>query len=126
MLIIVFLQEAKKYTVVPEEFVYGLDEKSLKNNGVNSNQTRLIYFSKDIYEKLKQNVQQKLEPKFYLPITNLYPLPADLTETCFKGRLYGFECKFLENIEMILNEKYGKICFANQKNVSSCKLNRHI
>lgn len=94
MLIIVFLQEARKYTVVPEEFIYGLDEKSLKNNGVNSNQTRLIYFSKDVFEKLEQNVQQTFTPKFDLPVTNIYPLPIELNETCFKGRLYGFECKY--------------------------------
>lgn len=93
MLIIVYLQDAKKHTVVPEEFIFGLNEKNLKNNGVNSNQTRLIYFSKDVYEKLQRNEEQDFIPKFDLPVTNVYPLPDALAETCFKGRLYGFESK---------------------------------
>lgn len=94
MLIVEYLQEAKNYTVVPEEFIYLLDERSLKNNGVNSNQSRLIYFSNNAYKNLEQNVEQTFKPNFNLPITSVYPLPDYLMETCFKGRMYAFESKF--------------------------------
>lgn len=100
MLIVVYLHEAKQYTVVPEEFIFCLDERSLKNYGVNSNQTRLIYFSKEAYEKLEQNVKQTFAPNFNLPVTNVYPLPDNLEETCFKGHMYAFESKFFYNITL--------------------------
>lgn len=95
MLVIVYLNDADCHIVVPENFIYLLNEKNLKNYGVNSNQNRLIYFSKDCFEKLKENgdVQQEYEPKFYLPVTKIYPLPENLVETCFIGRMYSFEGK---------------------------------
>lgn len=92
MLVIVYLFEAKAHTVVPEHFIYCLNERSLKNRGVNSNQDRVIYFSTDCYEKIARNENvDGFKPNFELPITIDYPLPVNLMETCFNGRLYSFE-----------------------------------
>lgn len=95
MLVVIYLMDAKRHTIVPEHFIYSLNEKNLKNRGVNSNQNRLIYFSKDCFEKLGQNVnvKQMYAPKFHLPVTKVYPLPNNLVETCFIGRMYNFEGK---------------------------------
>lgn len=94
MLVIVYLFEANAHTVVPEQFIYCLNERSLKNRGVNSNQNRLIYFSNDCYEKISRNENvDGFQPNFELPITTAYPLPDNLMETCFNGRLYSFEGK---------------------------------
>lgn len=94
MLLVVYLYEAERYTVVPEEFVFQLNERSLKMNGVNTNQNRRIYFSTECFEILQQNGNvEQFKPNFNLPITKIYPLPDNLMETCFYGRMYCFEGK---------------------------------
>lgn len=83
MLVVVYLNEAKYHTVVPEHF-YSLNEKNLKNSGMNSNQNRLIYFSKDCYDKLEKHdvevVKQMCQSKFHLPVTKIFPLPNIMFE----------------------------------------------
>lgn len=97
MLVVVYLQDAKRLTVVPEEYVYSLNERSLKNRGVNKNQSCLIYFSRVQFEKMQKNedLDQEYTPNFHRPITTDYPLPADLEDTCFIGRMINFEGKNL-------------------------------
>lgn len=95
MLVVVYLQEAKKYIVVPEEFIYRLDERSLKNYGINSNQKRLIYFSNEVFKNLENKIEMNsLTPNFNAPVTKIFPLPDNLKESCFHGRLYAFESKY--------------------------------
>ena len=93
MLVVVYLQDPKKYTVVPESFIYDLNERSLKNRGVNRNQSRLIYFSQECFENMQanENVDEEIGPNFHCPITMEYPLPFNLVETCFIGRMICFE-----------------------------------
>lgn len=55
MLVVVYLRDARCHTVVPEEFIFALVERSLKNRGLNSNQNRRIYFSREVFEKLQRN-----------------------------------------------------------------------
>lgn len=100
MLVIVYLQDAKCYTIVPEEFIYSLDERSLKNNGLNRNQNRLIFFSREWFEKMDQNesIDQEYKPNFHRPITGNYPLPDDLNETCFIGRMIHYEGKCIKKM----------------------------
>lgn len=95
MLVIVYLQDSKKYTVVPESFIYSLDERSLKNRGLNRNQSRLIYFSQLCFENMQanENLDEEIGPNFHCPITVEYPLPLNLVETCFIGRMIRFEGK---------------------------------
>lgn len=100
MLVVIYLKESKNYTIIPEEFIYCLDEQTVKNKGLNPNQKRLIYFSYDVYKKLEQNVPQEFVPKFHLPITNMYPLPDGLIETCFNGYMYVFRCKYSNEISV--------------------------
>lgn len=92
MLVVVYLREAKRYTVVPEEFIYYLNERSLKNLGLNRNQNRLIYFSREVFQKLEQNeIPYAFAPNFSIPVSTEYPMPENLEETCFIGRLISFE-----------------------------------
>lgn len=95
MLVVVYLKDSKQYTIVPEEFIYQLNERNLKNLGLNRNQNRLIYFSSEIFEKIQRNddIEPPHEPNFSLPISFAYPLPNDLKDTCFIGRLIKFEGK---------------------------------
>lgn len=97
MYVLVHLQNANRHIVVPESFVYELDELSTKNYGVNRNQVRLIYFSFELFEILNRNEipNREFPPNFNLPITIEYPLPMELKETCFNGRIISFECKLI-------------------------------
>lgn len=92
MFVTVYLVEAKTHTVVPQEFIYELNQENLCNHGVNTNQNRLIFFSTEIFEALKSgnNTVNMDMPKFDVAITNEYPLPNELKETCFVGRLKKF------------------------------------
>lgn len=93
MFVTVYLVEAHMHTVVPKEFIYDLNQVNLNNHGVNCNQNRLIFFSTELFESLKNGndiVHSEYLPKFHLSVTKLYPLPSELKETCFVGRLKKF------------------------------------
>lgn len=93
MFVSVYLVEARAHTVVPREFIFELNKVNLYNNGVNSNQNRLIYFSKGLFEALENGNYTALTeciPKFSIPITKVYPLPNEVQEACFIGRLKKF------------------------------------
>lgn len=93
MLVLVFLSVPRCYTVVDERFIYQLVERNVKNYGINRYQNRLIYFSREWFEKLQRN--EKLNgdfvPNFTLQTTNEYPLPHGMNETCYIGRMICFE-----------------------------------
>lgn len=96
MFVIVYLRVPKCYTVVPEEFIMDLKEKNVKNYGINRNQARRIYFSKEWFENQtnKVNLDQQFVPNFHLPCTALYPLANDVAETNFEGHMILFEDTF--------------------------------
>lgn len=93
MFVVVYLRDAQCSTVIPEEFILDLNQKTLKNNGINRNQNRRIFFSKEWFEnqEKKINLDQQFEPNFDLPISNEYPLADNVAEACFIGRLIKFE-----------------------------------
>lgn len=97
------------HTVVPQEFIYDLNQVNLNNHGVNCNQNRLIYFSAELFESLKSGndlAHSEYMPKFHLSVTTLYPLPIELKETCFIGRLKKFWGKMIQIKTEIEYEKY--------------------
>lgn len=49
-LVVVFLTHAREYIIVPENYIYGLNYKQLKNSGKNSCRDHLIYWSNDCIE----------------------------------------------------------------------------
>lgn len=93
MFVSVYLIDARVHTVVPREFIFELNKVNLYNNGVNSNQNRLIYFSKVLFEALEignDTAPTDYIPNFSVPVTKVYPLPSEVQETCFIGRLKKF------------------------------------
>lgn len=93
MFVIVFLIEPSVHTVIPQKFVYELNHENLYNKGINTNQSRLIYFSTELFEALENGEaidENGYIPNFNLPITVDYPLPNNLGETCFIARLKKF------------------------------------
>lgn len=98
LFVVIFLRDANCATVVPEEFILDLDQKALKNNGVNRNQDRRLYFSKEWLENQKNeiNLDKKFQPNFELPIMKVYPLPDNIDEACYIARMIKFEGKTFE------------------------------
>lgn len=93
MFIVVYLVEPKVHTIVPQQFVYELWQANLFNRGLNQNQNRLIYFSQELFNSFENGLdvdQTEYIPNFELAKTNVYPLPDNLQETCFIGRLVKF------------------------------------
>lgn len=46
MFVVVFIKAAKKKIVIPEEWIYDVNQELLKNKGVNSNREVLVFWSK--------------------------------------------------------------------------------
>lgn len=89
--VLVYLVHARKNTIVPEKFVYSLNDVKLKNNGVNQNQDHRIYFSQALFDLMKNGEAPiDMQPNFSLPITKNYPLENGINETCFIGRTKKF------------------------------------
>lgn len=111
MYVVVYLRDAKCYTVIPEEFILDLDEKTVKNNGINRNQHRRIYFSKQWFENQTNgiNLNKSFEPKFGLPCTEVYPLANNVIEACYIGRMIKFEGKLVTIILLYLIGEYDLI-----------------
>lgn len=83
MFVVVFLTDAKEHVIVPEEFIFGLDEESLKNRGRNANFSYKIFWSENaISENGVPNAQYL--PNFNLPKSTEFP-PVD--EACYVGKL---------------------------------------
>lgn len=93
MFVVVYLSVPKKLTVVPEEFIFDLNQKKLKNNGCNRNQVQRIYFSKAWFQNQIDgaNLEQIFIPNFDLTASSIYPLPDNVTEAVFRGYLRRFE-----------------------------------
>lgn len=102
MYVTVYLVDVNMHTVVPQEFIYQLKQANLNNHGVNTNQNRLIYFSSEFFDALEcGNDPTDHIPNFNLMVTKLYPLPNELKETCFIGRLKNFFGKIIEKVVSI-------------------------
>lgn len=110
MFVVVFLIGPKKLTVVPEHFIFDLDERKLKNLGVNSNQRYRIYFSEEWFQNQieRVNLEQEFIPNFNLPATDMYPLPDNVVEAVFVGHMRKFESKNHE--QFILFLCFNNIC----------------
>lgn len=89
MFVVVFLVEPKKYIIVPEEFIFALDEESLKNIGKNGNFSYKIFWSDNCVDN--EGVPDKeYPPDFSLENSAPFP-PAD--KACYIGKLKRFFCK---------------------------------
>lgn len=95
MFVVVFLSGPKKLTVIPEEFIFELNEKKLKNFGCNSNQAYRIYFSKEWFlnQVHEINLGKIFISNFNLPVSDVHPLPNDIVAAVFKAHLRKFEVK---------------------------------
>lgn len=78
MFVVVYINCAKKYVVVPDNWIYDVKMESLLNYGVNSNRNVLIFWSSDF-----QNT-----PNFCLDKSLEFP-PRN-NQTCYLARLIRY------------------------------------
>lgn len=84
MYVVVFLVDAKKHIVVPQQFIFGLSQQNLNNYG-KSKRKFLIFWSKQVCEN---GLDNNTVPNFALDISLHYP-PAQ-NETCYIGQIKYF------------------------------------
>lgn len=94
MFVVVYLLDAKKNIIVPETFIYELNEEKLKNYGANRNQSHLIYWSNAASDGIDGVPNPDFPTDFTLPPTNVHP-PREIEETCYIVRLKRFFSKFI-------------------------------
>lgn len=84
MYAVIFLVDAKKHIVVPQEFIFGLSQQNLNNYGRNKRKF-LIFWSKEVCEN---GAVTNANPNFALNVCSHYP-PAG-NETCYIGQIKYF------------------------------------
>lgn len=100
MLVVVHLVKPKRRIIVPESFVFDLNEENLKNSGNNANVTYLIYWSKEALGDEKNSPNHDRLPNFNAPLSEIYPPNNGLSEACYKARLIHFcsKCNFFRRL----------------------------
>lgn len=86
MFVVVYLVDAKAHIIVPEKFIFGLDEERLKNVGRNSNFQYKIFWAESAIDANGVPNAEFL-PDFNLPKSTAFP-PND--EACYVGKLKKF------------------------------------
>lgn len=89
MFVVVFLVDSKKHIIVPEEFVFDLDEESLKNKGKNPNFRYTVFWSENA---LDENGIPRAE---YVPDFNLVKVIdfPPIGDACYLGQVKKFYSK---------------------------------
>lgn len=84
MFVVVYIKSAKKFVIVPENWIFDINQELLKNKGVNANRDILVFWSLNGLIDDKPNGQYP--PNFCLEKTQVFPLPSGVHETCFIAR----------------------------------------
>lgn len=92
MLVLVYLLEAKKQIIIPQEWIMDLDQEILNNRGKNSNQNRRVFWTSVGINRDIPNAT--LPPNFNLPNSTVFPPSNNATETCYIARIKRFCCKY--------------------------------
>lgn len=102
MFVVVYLKDAKKNIIVPEEWIFDLDEQKLKNHGANSNQNYLVFWSYYGIYGDDDIPNAAYEPNFFLDKMVEYPPPHGVAECCYIGRIKHFYPKLYSKIIVIM------------------------
>lgn len=96
MYVTVYLKVPKVYIVVPEKWLFDIDEEKLKNKGVNSNQNTRIFWSSIGVDNHGRPCSD-YAPKFHIDEAKEYPPEKGLKEACYIGRTKSYYSEY-ENI----------------------------
>lgn len=87
MFVVVFIKSAKKKIVIPEKWIYDVNEELLKNKGVNSNRDVLIFWTKLAIDA--NGMPNVLHAPNFLATKSLEFPPSD-DEACYIGRVIHY------------------------------------
>lgn len=87
MFVVVVITNLKKRIVIPEQWIYDVNEQSLKNYGVNSNRNVLIFWSNSALDS-NNRPDATYKPNFSAPNSEEYPPLND--EACYLARIYSY------------------------------------
>lgn len=93
MFVVVFLSDAKKHIIVPQEFVFGLSQQSLNNVGKNRNRQFLVFWSKKAVCAGSEIPDSKYKPNFGANVSKTFP-PIGRDEACFTAQIKYFYGKY--------------------------------
>lgn len=109
MFVKIYIKATKQTVVIPEEWVYGIDEEVLKNRGVNSNQDVRIFWSEN--GVINGQPDGAFKPNFSLPLCSEFP-PTN-GEGCYLARqlhYYGkYEYQNRMPMDVPMGEHYGNM-----------------
>lgn len=103
MLVEVIIESIKKKIVIPETWIYDINEEKLKNYGVNRNQKVLIYWSTSAIDANGCPIDTH-QPNFLAPACGQFP-PAD-DEACYiayVNRYFGMFKISIQNNTIVKN-----------------------
>lgn len=89
MLVLVYLVDAKKHIIIPQEWIMKFSQEALNNVGKNSNQNRRVFWS-SVGMNNDEIADATIAPNFNLAVSTIYPPPDNTTETCYIGRIERF------------------------------------
>lgn len=90
MFVVIVLAESKFHLIVPEQWVYDLNEFKLRNWGVNSNQKHLVYWNRTVFDTFLNEPKTDIQPNFDAEIRSVF---GTKDECCFHGYLIKFWSK---------------------------------
>lgn len=92
--VVVLLSKPREHCVVPENYIFGLDqmEAELKTWGANKTHNHLIYWNRSL---LNDNILSNAVPDFHAIKCEVFPPPTNVDAVCFLGRVKRFFSKFL-------------------------------
>lgn len=82
MFAVVFLCDAKKHIIIPQEFIFGVSQQSLNNVGKNRNRKYLVFWSKQAVCAGSEIPDSKYKPNFSLNVSKTFP-PVGRDQACF-------------------------------------------
>lgn len=89
MFVVVYVDAIKKYIIVPEEWIFDIDEEKLKNRGCNPNQkVRIFWSALGIDGNGRPNAEYPAN--FGLNFATEHPPPND---ACYMGKVVHYYSK---------------------------------
>lgn len=91
MLVVVYLIDARKNVIIPQNWIMGSNQENINNFGKASYQTRRIFWSK-IGIDCESIPDVSIVPNFRLPLAKVFPPPTDAV--CYFARIRRFCCEY--------------------------------
>lgn len=94
MLVVVYLNVAKKKIIIPQNWILALNQETLNNVGKASYQKRRIFWSSHGLS-CDEIPDDSIAPNFGLPLSKVFPPPENVIETCYIAQVKRYCGKYI-------------------------------